>query len=96
MKNGASNNSQPRTCFEYVARAQKELKPHLTKANSDFALPFLKGIEVMVLAQRIETASDPALGSMIDIAARGTGIPKEAVNAYAEMAIAMNQPVHIY
>lgn len=96
MKNGTTNHTQPLTCSYYVARAQLALEPHLTTANSDFALPFLRGIDVMVLADRINSASDPALASIIEIASRGTGIPKEAVKAYAEMAVAMNQPVQIY
>lgn len=92
----SSKYNKPNTCFEYVARAQQVLEPYITEVNSEFVLPFLKGIELMVLTGRIDTATDPALATIIEIASRGTGIPKEAVSAYVEMAIAMNKPVQIH
>lgn len=95
MKKGKSSN-KPNTCFEYVARAQQALEPYQAKINSEFTLAFLKAIELMVLADSIKTASDPALTPIIEIASRGTGIPNDVVRAYAEMTVAMNQTIQIY
>lgn len=95
MKNGTSNTKKNQTCFYYVERAKAALAPHLSSFNSSFEMDFLKAIDCMVLSGSITSMSDPALIPIIEIAARGTGIPKEAVTAYVEMVVAMAQPVRI-
>lgn len=90
-----STSYNPKTCYEFMVRSNDVLKPYAGTMESGLAQAFLKGIELLVMIENISTMNDPALVSAIDMASKGTGIPTDVLHMYAQMAVALNKPVHI-
>lgn len=83
------------TCYEYMVRATEALRPYEKTIATGYTMAFMSGIELLVQTENISSFKDPALIACIELASKGTGIPEEVVRQYAEMAVALNKPVHI-